>query len=56
MFVEMALLLWCFDILPAMDNSGKHLLPDAMEFVGEALVVYITTFSYVVSESLHRRF
>jgi len=39
MFVEIAALLWCFDITPAKDAQGKDILPDPMDSVDEGLVV-----------------
>lgn len=31
-FINMARLLWAFDILPALDKNGKEILPDTMDY------------------------
>jgi hypothetical protein len=40
MFIEIAALLWAFNITPAKDAQGNAILPDPMDSVDEGLVVY----------------
>jgi hypothetical protein len=39
MFIQIAMLLWGFNITPAKDANGKDILPDSMKSVDEGLVV-----------------
>jgi cytochrome P450 len=41
MYIEIAALLWCFDILPSKDAAGKPIIPDPLDSVDEGLVVYV---------------
>lgn len=41
MFIEIAAILWAFNISPAKDEDGKVTLPDVDDCVDEGLVVYV---------------
>ncbi|KAJ7477309.1 cytochrome P450 [Mycena galericulata] len=41
MFIQIACLLWCFDIGPAKDEQGNIVMPDPMNSVDEGLIVCV---------------
>ncbi|KAJ7446930.1 cytochrome P450 [Mycena galericulata] len=48
MFIQIACLLWCFDIGPAKDEQGNIVMPDPMNSVDEGLIVRPAPFSCTV--------
>lgn len=52
MFIEIAALLWSFNITPAKDANGNAILPDPMDSVDEGLVVYVSFFLDTLLSSL----
>ncbi|KAF8997188.1 cytochrome P450 [Cyathus striatus] len=49
MFIQMACILWAFEIAPIMDSSGKVDLPDSMEFDEKGLTVHPKAFKCNIS-------
>ena len=52
MFIEIAALLWAFNITPAKDAKGNDILPDPMDSVDEGLVVYVSSIFDTLLSSL----
>jgi len=42
MFMQIASLLWAFEITPGKDANGNIVLPDPMDGIDDGLVVYVT--------------